>query len=153
MRMASLSLGVLILCAAIAFRLWTKGYSKVIFVREGPYQYVKNPIQLSALMAFLGIGLMMQVQAGALVLFLVFSVAFMSVFFKVQERELIAKHGNPMLRYGQRQRLWIPSRQARGGVEQQVFSWKRAIFEEIKDDAWYLLGMMLLIYLRLEAVA
>lgn len=148
-KVSSLILGSVLIVSSIALRVWTKGYSKILFVREGAYEYVKNPLQVAAVLGYMGLGLIGLIQFSALAIFLVLTILIMSLFFKVQERELIAQHGNPMLRYGQRQRLWIPSRQPGGGVPKQVFSARRAFREEATDLAWYVLGLSVVVYLRI----
>jgi protein-S-isoprenylcysteine O-methyltransferase Ste14 len=112
-------LGIVLMLTGIAFRQWAiailgRFFSGVIGVQEGhkvvesgPYRLIRHPSYTGALLIMVGIGLAMQSWGAALIILLVFAIAYGHRMI-VEERVLVANLGYSYSEYMKRTKRVIP---------------------------------------------
>jgi protein-S-isoprenylcysteine O-methyltransferase Ste14 len=101
---------VLLVLGAYGLRLSTRGYHrKSGFVINGPYRYIRNPVEVGAVLGMLGGGLLLNLPLWYLALFVFLAVSFLSFASLAYEKELLAKLKENYFRYTKRVKRWVPS--------------------------------------------
>jgi protein-S-isoprenylcysteine O-methyltransferase Ste14 len=96
--------------AALAVRLWARGFHRTEgFVLNGPYRYVRNPVELGAVLGYLGGGLVLGLPLWYVPLSVGLAMAYMSLLSIANDKALALQIGPSYLRYCQRVRRWWPS--------------------------------------------
>ena len=132
----------------LTLRLWSRGfYRKDGFVIDGPYRYVRNPVELGAVLCYAGVGLLLGLPNWYNFLCQVIAVAFLTFVTVDVDRELTNQFGTLYLRYSQRIRRWVPTSLPGTNRSKRNFSLLHALSNEIWSLFW-VLGMGLVIFLR-----
>ncbi len=96
--------------AALALRVWARGYHRSEgFVLNGPYRYVRNPVELGSLLGYVGAAIFLDVPATWALLVLVLAWGYLSFLAAAYEKELILRVGPSYYRYARRVRRWWPT--------------------------------------------
>ncbi len=144
-RSLMLVLGSVCLGFGLYLRMWARGYEKSDgFVFEGPYRHVRNPVQLGALLCYLGFALILQLPLWYTALMGVVAFFYMSFSAIGFERELLKKVGPLYFKYQQRTKRWIPSSIPGANMSAHSFSIKRAFVVEGSSIIWLLLFLFVL---------
>lgn len=124
----------------LGLRLWSRGYDRDSgLVLDGAYRYVRNPVELGAILVFAGAAVVLGVKWWFNAVSLVLAIAYMSLISVSYERVLYLKMGGIYLRYAQRVRRWLPSRFPATNRSNLAYSLGRAIREE-RDGLVWLVG-------------
>lgn len=111
--------GIVVMILGIIFRQWSIAVLGRFFsgtvstqkgqkvVENGPYRYIRHPSYTGALLILLGIGLALQSWGAAIILMLLFSLAY-GYRIHVEERVLINELGDPYIEYKKRTKRLIP---------------------------------------------
>ena len=97
-----------VLCG-IWLRIWSRGFKRAEgFVLDGPYRYVRNPVELGALLGYVGAGVFLGLRGWYIALIIAIATAYLSVVGLANDQELLKRHGTTYLRYLRRVYRWIP---------------------------------------------
>lgn len=95
---------------ALGVRLWARGFQREQgFVLNGPYRYVRNPVEVGAVLGFLGAGLVLGLPLWYVPLVVVIAMVYMSFLSMATDKALALQIGPSYLRYSQRVGRWWPS--------------------------------------------
>ena len=131
---------MLVAACAVGLRWWSFGFEKEKhFVVNGPYRYVRNPVELSALFAYTSAGVFLGIPTVYLLSVIVGVVIYLSFVSIHYENELIKNFGWKYIRYKERVRRWIPSSLPSTNPERQDFSIGRAFVYDKKGFLWFFL--------------
>lgn len=134
--------------SGVFLRLWARGFSRDEgFVMDGPYRYVRNPVELGALICFAGGAILMGHPTWYCILVLVIAMIFLSFVGTVKDRALAAKLGPVYLRYARRVGRWIPSHLPGSNRSNRSFSLMDGLKWERESLLWAL-GFILVYALR-----
>jgi protein-S-isoprenylcysteine O-methyltransferase Ste14 len=98
------------LFGGLLLRVWCRGYLRAEgFVLDGPYRYVRNPVELGAVLCFIGASVFLGLHAWYILALAVLAIVYLSVVGVATDRVLVEKHGTVYLRYMHRVRRWIPN--------------------------------------------
>lgn len=130
-------------CPSLIFgcglRLWAKGYHRTEgFVLDGPYRYVRNPVELGALLCYAGAGVILGTRWWYNLIGLALAMGYMAFVSVGYEKELFARFGGYYLRYSQRVARWIPSRFPATNRSNLTYSFGQALRFETKSLIWLL---------------
>lgn len=141
-------IGSILILLGLYLRIWVRGYLREEgFVVDGPYRYVRNPVELGTVLIYGGVcialGLMwwqqLIVMTSTLVYFEALSIS--------NEDEMRRALGSRFDRYRQRVRRWLPSRHPgmnRSGV---TFSVTRGILREL-DFLLFLVALVICLSIK-----
>ena len=124
---ASYLLGGLMLVVGMFFGLWSNAMqltlgrgtplpmlpTQVLLIR-GPYRYCRNPMTFGAILAYLGLGVIVGTVTG-MILVLCFGAVLVFYLKRFEERELAERFGEPYLQYKRAVPFMIPRRPKSGG--------------------------------------
>src|SRR5690606_24904066 len=102
-------LGTLLLLFALILRLSSRGYDRQAFIWSGPYRHVRNPVEVAALSAYAGGGLILRLEPWFIVLILILAFCYLSWTANYYEKKLLLEVGPSYLKYMRRVRRWLPS--------------------------------------------
>lgn len=140
--------GIVILVLGFFIRYWARAYEKKdSFVLDGPYRYVRNPVELGAVAFFLGTGLILEFNILYVLLVSLSSVAFMNYASIVYETEIFLALGTIYLRYKKRVHRWIPSWLPGINKSQENLKLLRGLRQELSSYL-YFIGVFLVVALR-----
>lgn len=143
-----LSLGLPAVILGLILRLWSRGYTRAEgFVWDGPYRYMRNPVESGALFAFAGAAVVLQLPWWYILLCLLLALAYLNFASLHYEREFYLRFGAPFLRYKQRVRRWIPSSLPGANRSNRSFRMAHAFYNERLTLLW-LLGYAAVFALR-----
>ncbi len=129
-------------------RIWARGQvSPTRYFMDGPYRYVRNPVELGSLLAFSGFGGYLGLNPLYLTLCLGFALTYLSFLGLFQDRFHYAEFGSRYLRYAQRVGRWLPVRVPGVNRSDDGFSLSRGISCEWDGLVW-LCGYALVFSLR-----
>ncbi len=132
--------GLPVALLGIGLRLWSRGFKRADgMVVDGPYRYVRNPVELGAVLGFTGAGIALGIQFWFLAVILFLAVAWMSFASLAAEREVFLIRGGAYLRFMRRVRRWIPTRYAATNRSNSAHSLTHALKFE-KDTIVWLVG-------------
>jgi len=95
---------------ALGVRIWARGFHRNEgFVLNGPYRYVRNPVELGAVLAFLGGGIVLGLPLWYVPLVIGVAMAYMSFLAIANDKALVLQIGPSYLRYSQRVGRWWPN--------------------------------------------
>jgi protein-S-isoprenylcysteine O-methyltransferase Ste14 len=142
-------LGLPIFLLGLGLRLWARGFNrKDGFVLDGPYRYIRNPVELGAVLVFHSGGIFMGVPWwGHLVLFVV-AIVYLSFVGLAVDRDLELFYGKSFYRYTQRVWRWIPSRLPGTNRTHRTYSLWYALNFEKKEGLLWILGYVVLYGLK-----
>ena len=122
---------------ALVLRWWCLGYVREKeFIVNGPYRYVRNPVELSCVLAYTAAAILLRfpwwytLSVAALC---VLHLSFVSIAY---ERDLLQRHGSQYARYAQRVRRWIPSSLPATNSQRPDYYVTRAIFSDLRIWLW-----------------
>ncbi len=125
--------------SAVVLRWWSFGFVREKhFVVNGPFRYVRNPVELSCLLGYVAGGILLALPGwyiGGLVLMSAFYMSFASIAY---EETLLQRYASKYERYRQRVRRWIPLSLPATNAEKQDFSIGRAFFFDRWGWIWFL---------------
>jgi len=125
------------LVLALALRMWAKGFEKErVFIVEGPYRYVRNPVEISTLFGFFGVSVILDLELWYVGALMLSAILWMSIVSAASERKLYLSMGPSFLRYRQRVRRWFPSLLPEFNRSGYLFSFRRAFREERSVLVW-----------------
>jgi protein-S-isoprenylcysteine O-methyltransferase Ste14 len=137
-----------IACAALALRWWCYGYVREKeFIVNGPYRYVRNPVELSNILAYIAGAILLRFPWWYFGVVVGLSVVYMSFVSIAYERRLVELYGTQYLRYIQRVRRWIPSSLPATNPLRPDFFLTRAFFMTAGVWLW-ILGFLVIFGLR-----
>lgn len=140
----------LLLILGLLIRLMSQGYFKNdVFVLDGPYRYVRNPVEMSSLICFLSGFLFLRVPWWYALIGLFVAFLWLSVNATNYERALYLRMGSSFLHYKKRVRRWIPSWLPEVNKSDARYSFNRALKEERMSVLW-LLEFLLVAALRFQ---
>ncbi len=87
---------------------WVLATPTVRLVVKGPYRFIRNPIQLSTMLIYAGVGLLQHSYCIALVSLVVYGSAGSWYNMKLEEKELLARFGEEYHRYRDQVPFLIP---------------------------------------------
>jgi len=132
----------------IFIRLWARGYQhSEAFELDGPYRYVRNPVELGALMTYAGMGGLLGLHSLYLLISILLAAVYLSTMGLVHDRKLFAERGGSFLRYCQRISRWYPSRVPGINRSDRNFSLPTALYNESESLLW-LFGYFVVVGLR-----
>lgn len=138
-----LSIGSLPILGGLFLRVWARGYLREDgFVVDGPYRYVRNPVELGAISIYTGAGIVLGLAMWYLISVIFVAFTFLSITASVYEGELQVKYGGPYLRYCRRVRRWIPSRLPGTNRSARTFSVLHALKQERESLLWLTLYLI-----------
>jgi protein-S-isoprenylcysteine O-methyltransferase Ste14 len=141
-------LGIPAVLSGLALRVWSRGYFRMDgFVMDGPYRYVRNPVELGALFGFVGASITMGLPAWYTVLVLLAAVIYLSFVGLAADRLLVERHGGAYLRYARRVSRWIPNSLPAANRSNRSFSLLHALSFERESFVWAL-GYVIIFALR-----
>ena len=133
---------------ALGIRIWSRGYHRSEgFVLNGPYRYVRNPVELGAVCAYFGFMILLGTSWWAIPLYLGAAVAYMSLLSTAVDKSLVLQIGPSYLRYTHRVRRWIPSRLPGVNRATRSYSVLQALRMELESLVW-LIGFGIVFGLR-----
>lgn len=129
--------GIPIILSGLVLRLWARGYNRAEgFVIDGPYRYIRNPVEVGAVLGYLGCSLILGLPVWFILSLLGISVLYLSVVGLSVDQSLALKFGRPFLRYCRRVKRWIPSRLPGTNRTDRNFSLAHAITHERESLVW-----------------
>ncbi len=130
-------LGIPAVLSGLSLRLWARGYYRVDgFVMDGPYRYVRNPVELGAVFGFVGASIIMGLPAWYTVLILVLAVVYLSFVGLAADRLLVERYGGAYLRYSRRLSRWLPNSLPAANRSNRSFSVLHALSFERESLVW-----------------
>lgn len=122
----------------LALRLWARGYvgKQGVFVVDGPFRYVRNPVELGAVLAYAGAGIILGVQWWCNLGILVLAILYLSFVAIPVERQLYSDFGTTYLKYSQRVKRWWPSHYPAANRSNLSFSFLSAFANEKESLLW-----------------
>lgn len=144
---ATWALGSILMAAAVVLRLSSRGYDRNAFVWSGAYRHVRNPVEVGALAAYLGGGLILRIDPFFILIILLLAFWFMSWSSIYYEREVLLRVGPSYLKYMRRVRRWVPSFLPGVNRTNRDYSFRLAIWQE-RDGLLWLAGFALVYAFR-----
>ncbi len=133
---------------ALWIRLWSRGYVREMgFVVNGPYRYVRNPVELGSLLGYIAGGIALKIPALYLIPSIGLAMGYMSFTALHYEREMLRRMGRSYLKYSQKVRRWVPLGLPATNSANQDYLLSRAIAHEGASLLW-ILGWMAVLALR-----
>ncbi len=143
-----LFIGFPLILLGLCLRLWSRGYPRSEgFVLDGPYRYVRNPVELGALLIYSGAGITMRMSYAYLAICVFSAFVFLSFTAFAIDRELTSRHGTLYLRYANRISRWIPRILPGANRSNRTFSIAHGLSHE-KDSLIWFVGYLLMVSLR-----
>jgi protein-S-isoprenylcysteine O-methyltransferase Ste14 len=143
-----LALGLPVLLCGLALRLWARGYNrKEGFVIDGPYRYIRNPVEVGALLTYVGAGLVLGLPWWFTLALGLITIFFLSIVGLQVDRDLSLFFGRPFLRYSRRVKRWIPTRLPGTNRTDRNFSLSQAFLHE-KESLLWICGFLVVFALR-----
>ncbi len=126
------------LCS-VALRWWSFGFVREKhFVVNGPFRYVRNPVELSCLLAYVAGGVLLALPGWYVLLLVIMAAVYMSFIAIGYESLLLQRHASKYKKYMQRVRRWIPLSLPATNSENQDFSIGRAFFYDKQGWLWFI---------------
>jgi protein-S-isoprenylcysteine O-methyltransferase Ste14 len=136
-------IGTLLILLGLYLRIWVRGYVRNEgFVVDGPYRYVRNPVELGTILIYLGVSIALGLNWWQQLILVASSFLYFETISISNEDEMRRSLGNRYERYRNRVRRWLPSRHPgmnRSGVS---FSVTRGILRE-RDFLLFLLVLVI----------
>lgn len=130
--------GILLIVGALALRLATRGYHrKNGFVINGPYRYIRNPVETGAVWGMAGAGLLLKLPIWYVVVVLVIGKIFLSFASLSYEKELLRTLEGNYFRYTKRVKRWFPSLLPGVNRVNRDYSFLSATREEKDSLIWF----------------
>lgn len=131
------AVGILLIVGAYALRLSTRGYHrKSGFVINGPYRYIRNPVEVGAVWGMFGAGMLLNLPLWYLFVVLIMAKGFLSFASLAYEKELLAKLKENYFRYTRRVKRWVPSLLPGVNRVNRDYSLLAAVREERDSVIW-----------------
>lgn len=145
--------GIALIFVGLYLRVWVRGYAREEgFVVDGPYRYVRNPVELGSTLLYLGIATSLGLDWWQLLVLIVVAIAYFETLALVNEETMKRALGERYDRYRSRVRRWIPSQHPgmnRSGV---TFSVMRGLVQE-KDFLFFLLVLVLCLIIKRQILS
>ena len=129
--------------SAAALRWWSFGYVREKhFVVNGPYRYVRNPVELSCLLGYVAGGVFLALPGWyvfSLVALMALYMSFVSISY---EKMLLRRHASKYVRYMNRVRRWFPLSLPATNSEKQDFSIGRGFSMDKPGWTWAFLYLV-----------
>lgn len=143
-----LSLGLPFIAIGTLVRIWARGYLRSEgFVLDGPYRYVRNPVEVGAVLCYFGSLIIMGITPWYIVGAICTAVAYLALLGTLRDAELYSNLGGLYLRYKMRVRRWIPSRLPGMNRSNRSFSVVKSLHHERESLIW-LCGFALVFAIR-----
>ncbi len=121
----------------LILRIWARGYQrKEGFVLDGPYRYVRNPVELGAVLVYLGAGVLLDLPWWYVLTIGFLSLVYLSLVGLATDRDLSLSLGPSYLRYSRRVRRWIPSLLPSANRSHRTYSLFQAMHYERESLLW-----------------
>jgi protein-S-isoprenylcysteine O-methyltransferase Ste14 len=141
-------LGSVLILLGLYLRIWVRGYVREEgFVVDGPYRYVRNPVELGTLLVYLGVCIALALVWWQQLIVLGCTLVYFETIAITNEEEMRRALGDRFERYRSRVRRWFPSRYPgmnRSGVS---FSVTRGILRE-RDFLMFLVVLVLCLSIK-----
>lgn len=135
-------LGGLLILIGLYLRIWVRGYVREEgFVVDGPYRYVRNPVELATTVLYLGVAIALGLNWWQQLVIVTATIFYFEALAIANEEEMRRSLGERFDRYRKRVRRWFPSRYPgmnRAGV---TFSLPRGILRE-RDFLFFLVVLV-----------
>lgn len=142
-------LGFPSLALGLFLRLWARGYQREEgLVTDGPYRHVRNPVELGALLVYLGAGIILGLQWWYNLLCAVIAWIYLTYVSLAFEQMQYLEYGPQYLRYSQRVRRWLPSPVPLTNRSSRAYSLRRALRVEARDVVLWSLGYAVVYAIR-----
>jgi len=133
---------------AVLLRLMSQGYDRnQYFVVTGPYRYVRNPVELSAVLGYGAAGISLAIQPWITLCVMASAALFMSFVSIAYERDLLQRYGTQFVKYKSRVRRWLPLGLPAMNPAVQDYSLSLAVAKERGTWIW-LVGYLLVYAVR-----
>jgi len=131
------ALGLPAVVLGFCLRLWSRGYLRGEgFVWDGPYRYVRNPVESGALFVYGGAGALLQLPWWYNLSSLAIGLLYLNFSSLYYERVIFRSLGAPFLRYKQRVRRWVPSSLPGSNRTNRSFTLLHALYNERRSLLW-----------------
>ena len=138
-------LGLPLIMAGLAIRLWAAGHVSKdrTLTTSGPYRYIRHPLYLGTIIAFLGWPLVLEMPWLALLLFVTIVPVYLW-HIAAEERHLCQAFGQQYESYRQAVPALLPVPWRVGPPSPVRFDWRRAILvnDWYKGALWTVLGLI-----------
>jgi protein-S-isoprenylcysteine O-methyltransferase Ste14 len=142
------AISIPIALGALGIRWWSMGYGREKeFIVNGPYRYVRNPVELSCVLAYTAAAILLRFPGWYTSVVALVGIIHMSFVSISYERNLVIRHGTRYLRYAQRVRRWIPSSVASTNATRPDFDLTFAVFSDLRIWVW-LVGYLAVFAIR-----
>jgi protein-S-isoprenylcysteine O-methyltransferase Ste14 len=132
-------MGLPIFLLGFFLRLWARGYNrKDGFVLDGPYRYIRNPVELGGVFIFVAGGVLMGIPWWGHLVLLLTSILYLSLVGLAVDRDLQLFYGKSFYRYSQRVKRWLPSRLPGTNRTHRTYSLSHALRFERQGLLWIL---------------
>ena len=132
----------------VFLRLWSRGYRRVDgFVVDGPYRYVRNPVELGAMLIYTGSGVLLGLSWLYVSFCLLLALVYLSFAGIASDKQLTILHGGRFFRYSQRIGRWWPNRLPAANRTNRTYSLLHAVVQERESLLW-VFGFLLVLALR-----
>jgi hypothetical protein len=132
-----LLIGILPVLCGLGLRLWARGFKRDEgFVLDGPYRYVRNPVELGAMMVYAGAAIIAGLKPWYIGVSALITMAYLSAVASSYESDILRKIGGPYLRYCRRVGRWIPNSHPGTNRTQRTFSSLHAFGAERESLIW-----------------
>jgi protein-S-isoprenylcysteine O-methyltransferase Ste14 len=140
--------GMPVILSAVALRWWCLGYAReTSFIVNGPYRYVRNPVELSCVLAYLGAAILLRFPGWYTVLCGFLCALHMSFVAIAYDRQLLERYGSQYLRYVQRVRRWLPASLPATNARRPDYNLTRAVLADVGVWIW-LVGFLTVFAVR-----
>jgi protein-S-isoprenylcysteine O-methyltransferase Ste14 len=134
--------------SSLVLRLMSQGFDRNQYlVVNGPYRYIRNPVELGALLGYTAAATALALPAWYTLSLLTLSLLYMSFVSIAYERDLKRRYGSHYVKYARRVRRWFPLELPATNPEMQDYSFHLALVNERNAGLW-LLGYILVFSLR-----
>lgn len=107
----SFALGVVAIALGLFLRIWVRGYLREEgFVVDGPYRYVRNPVELGTVLLYFGVGVVLGLLWWQQLIVLAATLAYFEALAISNEDDMKRAMGDRYDRYRTRVKRWLPSR-------------------------------------------
>lgn len=137
-------IGTLVVLIGIYLRVWVRGFVREEgFVVDGPYRYVRNPVELGTVLVYLGVAVALGLSWWQQLLIILLTMAYFEALSLTNEEEIRHILGERYDRYRRRVKRWIPSRYPGMNRSNVAFSVMRGFL--LERDFLYFLGILVLL--------
>ena len=131
-------LSIVLIVASLALRISGRGYRRGLGpVFDGPYRYLRNPIQCGAVVIFVVFGWIMGLTWWSVLAGVAIAVVYLTFVGTAYDRVLIQEIGPVFLRYSKRVKRWWPTTLPGANRSNRGYSFTHALWQEKDSFIWF----------------